>query len=240
MHRNGCGQVAFMSESLSAVRCAPPHLSSLPSLGARAIELALMRPRRLPLSLSLSRGRGPVAGGALYTCARIASHRIVQRHRHSRRRRKPAKNHPFDRRPAGRHGRRGRRDRSRRLRGRRSVRSVVAVGVRRGAQRRHRHGGTGGGFPAVACAVARVRGVPVRAASRGRSRTGGGTGAAGVRPRVPRGLHREVAAAAPRVPALPPPRAAAAAAGRRRGACVGAAGDDDSLRLRRRESGLDA
>lgn len=146
---------------------------------------------------------------------------------------------------AGRHGNRRRRDHSRRDGGR-SVTSIIGViGVRRGAQRRH--SGSGGGF-AVAGHVPRVRGVPVRAAGRSRLPTGG-TGAASVRPRVPRGLHRAVAAAAPRVPSLPPPRAdrrrrrrrtAGTAAGGRGGACVGAAGDDDSVRLRRREGGVDA
>ena len=141
--------------------------------------------------------------------------------------------------PADRHVRRGRRDHSRR-----SVPSAHVVGVRRrGALRGRGHCGSGGGWLAVAGPTSRVRGVPVRAAGWSRSGgTGTATDAAGVRPRVPRGLHRKVAAAAPRVPSLPPPRAARrwrrTTGGRRGASCVGAAGGDHSVRLRRREGGV--
>lgn len=218
---------------LSAVRCA--HLTS-PLARAGAGARAGVDAPTSPSSLS-----------RLYTHTR--THRIASfsddtdTDTHARRRKHTehqiAKN-PF----AGRHHGR-------------PVPSVIIVNVRRGSQRRH-----GGSGSAVAVPVSRVRGVPVRAAAAAAAcwsrvfglRTGAGTDAAGVRPRVPRALHRQVAASAPRVPTLSPLRAAC----RRRtagghevcgriligsggggGACVGATGDH-SVRLRRREGGVDA
>jgi hypothetical protein len=97
--------------------------------------------------------------------------------------------------------------------------------------------------------AAGVRGVPVGAGGRrrGKLRVVSCADAAGVRARVPRGLHRQVAASAPRVSALPLSRAARGrerrSAGREQGrsgdnAWVGAAGED-RVRLWRREGRVD-
>jgi hypothetical protein len=126
--------------------------------------------------------------------------------------------------------------------------------LRRRSQRRRRYGGgCGDAFVVAGNIAAGVRGVPVGAGGQRRRklRVLGCADAAGVRARVPRGLHRQVAASAPRVPALPASRAARSreqrSAGRGQGrsgvggsnACVGAAGED-RVRLWRREGRVDA
>lgn len=232
-------------------------------LGSFGCAMCSLSPHLHPLARARAGVDAPTSPSSLahgyiqHARARIASDVHRRRRTHARKGQQRAAKNPFTA-DAGRNVRRrrcGRCDRGRLCDRRGGGSSGPHVVVRRGAKRR-RHGGGGDGRRCLAAGpVARVRGVPVRAPCRSGGgalwprRAGSGAGAAGVRTRVPRGLHRQVAAAAPRVPSMPPPRAA-----RRRtrscrdarcgigdggGACLGAAGED-CVRLRRREGVVDA